>query len=418
MSKIICDICGTSYPETAKQCPICGCVRPGDVQRVTNEIKNDGKVSTGYTYVKGGRFSKTNVKKRSQGGASVQATSKTTSPKKENDSDEKTNRGLVITAAVLLLAIIGVVIYIAIRFFAPISVPDNTGSSTTDTQQNVIDLTCKEITLDVETVLFGEVGEARLLYVTVSPENTTDKITFRSEDENIVTVSDAGKITAVAEGTTKIIITCGDVTKECTVTCQFNEPSSSETIPDETTEPVETTQPAETIRLNRKDITFDSKGSSWVLYSGSVAKNLITWSSDDETVAVFTDGKVVAVGPGMTNVHAEFEGQKVSCIIRCSFKDSTGVGGNGGVSEDGGGSSGNGGVSEDGGSSSNVITGYANCEVSVNIRSGPGTSYEDVGDLYANEKVTITETRQGADGMTWGKIGENKWVSMTYIKTN
>ena len=43
MSKIICDICGTSYPETAKQCPICGCVRPGDVQRVTNEVKSDGK---------------------------------------------------------------------------------------------------------------------------------------------------------------------------------------------------------------------------------------------------------------------------------------------------------------------------------------------------------------------------------------
>ena len=27
MSKIICDICGTSYPETADCCPICGCTR-------------------------------------------------------------------------------------------------------------------------------------------------------------------------------------------------------------------------------------------------------------------------------------------------------------------------------------------------------------------------------------------------------
>ena len=49
MSKIICDICGTSYPETATQCPICGCVRSGDVQRVTNEVKKDGNDSTGYT---------------------------------------------------------------------------------------------------------------------------------------------------------------------------------------------------------------------------------------------------------------------------------------------------------------------------------------------------------------------------------
>ena len=27
MSKIICDICGTSYPDTADCCPICGCSR-------------------------------------------------------------------------------------------------------------------------------------------------------------------------------------------------------------------------------------------------------------------------------------------------------------------------------------------------------------------------------------------------------
>lgn len=419
MSKIICDICGTSYPETAKQCPICGCVRPGDVQRVTNEIKSDGNVSTGYTYVKGGRFSKSNVKKRSKSNNPAQAASKTTPQKEKSDGDGKTNRGLVITAVVLLLAIIGVVIYIAVRFFGPISVPKDTEGTTANTQQNVVDLTCKEIALDIESMVLGEVGEARMLYITVSPQNTTDKVTFRSEDESVATVSDAGKITAVAEGTTKIIVTCGDISKECMVTCQFNEPSASDPTV-ETTVPDESTKPAETIRLNRKDITFSSKGSSWVLYSGSVAKNLITWSSDDEAVAIFTDGKVVAIGSGTTTVYAEFEGQKVSCIIRCSFQDSNGVGGNGGVSEDGGGS-GNGGVSEDGGSQTpgtQTITGTVyNVQEFVNVRKGPGISYELNGSLSLNEKVTITETKV-ADGMTWGKIGEDKWVSMTYIKVD
>lgn len=419
MSKIICDICGTSYPETAKQCPICGCVRPGDVQRVTNEIKSDGNVSTGYTYVKGGRFSKSNVKKRSQVNASAPTAPKSTPQKEKNNGEDKPHRGIVITAVILLLAIIGVVIYIAIRFFAPISAPNNTDGTTTNPQQNVIDLTCKEITLDAESMVLGEVGEARLLYVTVSPQNTTDKVTFRSQDEAVATVSDAGKITAVAEGTTKIIVTCGNISKECTVTCQFIEPSSSDPTV-ETTVPVETTKPTETIRLNRKDITFSSKGSSWVLYSGSVAKNLITWSSDDETVAIFTDGKVVAVGGGTTMVHAEYEGQKVSCIIRCSFQASTGVGGNGGVSEDGGGS-GNGGVSEDGGNqtpSTQTITGTVyNVQEFANIRKGPGISYDLNGTINLGEKVTITETK-AADGMTWGKIGEDKWVSMTYINVD
>ena len=30
MSKIICDICGTTYPSTAECCPICGCSNDGE----------------------------------------------------------------------------------------------------------------------------------------------------------------------------------------------------------------------------------------------------------------------------------------------------------------------------------------------------------------------------------------------------
>ena len=135
MSKIICDICGTSYPETAEQCPICGCVRPGDVQRVTNEVKNDGKISTGYTYVKGGHFSKSNVKKRTSGQT---AAAKNTPAADAKNADDKKSRGLVITAIVLLLAIIGVVAYIAVRFFGPLSDPNygNNPTGTTPTSKS------------------------------------------------------------------------------------------------------------------------------------------------------------------------------------------------------------------------------------------------------------------------------------------
>lgn len=65
MSKIICDVCGTSYPESATQCPICGCVRPAEVVTVSSEGNPVEMPTSGtYTYVKGGRFSKSNVKKR------------------------------------------------------------------------------------------------------------------------------------------------------------------------------------------------------------------------------------------------------------------------------------------------------------------------------------------------------------------
>ena len=61
MSKIICDVCGTSYPESANQCPICGCVRSGDAVTVRGDTNNTEVNTTGsYTYVKGGRFSKAN----------------------------------------------------------------------------------------------------------------------------------------------------------------------------------------------------------------------------------------------------------------------------------------------------------------------------------------------------------------------
>lgn len=406
MSKIICDICGTAYAETAKQCPICGSVRPGDVQRVTNEVKSDGKVSTGYTYVKGGRFSKSNVKKRSNGHVSADNSGKKTPPKKDSGEEVKSNRGLVATAIVLLLAIIGVVIYIALRFFAPIS--DLNGDNT-DTINNSV-VSCTDLVLDETEVLFEEIGVAKLLNVTASPENTTDKITYLSEDESIATVTDKGKITAVAEGTTKIIVTCGNVVKECVVTIQFPEETTLPTTEDttagteDTTVPDQTTPATEELRLNRKDsFTLQYKGETWDLYSGSIPRNQITWSIGDQTVATVDNGKVVAVGEGYTYVYAEYEGQKVSCQVICSFKESSGIQGNGGVSEDGGSSS---------AASTGVIYNVTN---GANVRSGPSLSSDVVGTIAPGTKVTISEEKY-ADGYTWCKIGANRWVASNYVK--
>ncbi len=392
MSKIICDICGTTYPENANRCPICGCVRPGDARRVTNEVKTDGNVVTGYTYVKGGRFSKSNVKKRNkERAAGAAATNKPDQQGQGNDGNES-NRGLVIIALLLLLAIICVVIFIAVRmFFKPISNPGTTTegtheSSTSDSQP--LNLPCESIELDVETVVFENEGDGRLLSVTVHPLDTQDKVTFRSENDAVATVSDAGKITAVGKGTTKIIITCGDITKECKVICQFGE--------DTTTEPTVTqpTGPVETIHLNRSDITFKYKGDSWVLYDGSVAKNLITWSSDNESIVTFVDGKAVAIGPGTTTIHAEYEGQKVSCIIRCKFKDEP-IGGNGGVGEDGG---------DNGGS--NPATTYA---IYTEYGLAPYDAFKDRYDVTISKgaaiRFALRDSAGNAMNVTWTSKG-------------
>ena len=61
MNKVICDICGTSYPETSEQCPICGYTREIDVELMTEEtaetetVEVDEIVETAaHTPVKGG----------------------------------------------------------------------------------------------------------------------------------------------------------------------------------------------------------------------------------------------------------------------------------------------------------------------------------------------------------------------------
>ena len=67
MSKIICDVCGTRYPESADQCPICGCVRVGGAKTVADDILMDEELPVSRSSsVRGGRFSKSNVRKRNR----------------------------------------------------------------------------------------------------------------------------------------------------------------------------------------------------------------------------------------------------------------------------------------------------------------------------------------------------------------
>lgn len=335
MSKIICDVCGTSYPDTASQCPICGCVRPGEAKSVATDTTGN-EANGAYTYVKGGRFSKSNVRKRNKASGSYAPASVPV----DKDSDKSENKGLVIAAIVLLLAIIAVVIYISVQFFLPgIGSSDPTtlpaqSEQTRPSESGPLEIPCQSLKLDVSTITFEDTTQ-RIIYPTASPVNTTDTIVFRSSDESVATVDQNGVITPVGPGQAKIIVTCGDVTVECAINCTFELPTVDTTPSDPTDGP---TEPEEEFRLNREDITFSFKGDSWVIYSGDVALNEITWTSDDDTIATIKNGKVVAVGKGTTNVHAEYNGQKVSCIIRCAFNDSedsnTGSGGN--ITEDGG----------------------------------------------------------------------------------
>lgn len=351
MSKIICDVCGTSYPETATQCPICGSVRPGDAQVISGEITDPDAVSAGtYQYVKGGRFSKANVRKRNRMEGNVPAAEETQNVEydeqyEEDEAEHRSNTGLIITAAALLLAIIAVCAYIGIRFFAPgSSVPRDTtpaGTSTEPSQTVAQRIPCTEISLPDAAIELNTLGSAWLLNVKAVPENTTDTITFGSSDTTVATVTSAGKVQAVGSGEATITVSCGNVKTTCKILCTFENPADT-TAATEQTEPT-TVPPAQTDEfcLNRKDITFSKKGETWVIYNGAVAKTDITWKSENEAVATIENGKVTAVGKGKTTVSATYNGKTVSCIIRCNFADTqSGEAGNtGGESSNTGGES-------------------------------------------------------------------------------
>lgn len=347
MNKIICDVCGTAYPETASQCPICGSARPADAKGVAAEAnETEQPRDSSYTYVKGGRFSKSNVRKRNKlnqtSGAQVEREVKReAAPAKQAAEPVKhPNRGLMITVVILLLAIIAVSVYIAVRFFLPNWLerrPQTTIPQTTAPQALTTSTTgptaaptfpCTDLVLSETVVELQEQNASHLLNIAVVPENTTDKLVFASNDPSVATVDGEGKVTAVGSGQTVITATCGNVVREIQIVCNFvvvptGETTTPATTAPETTAPDETTQPpteAVSIKLtlNRSDFTLAFRGDSWKVYDGDHA-DLITWTSDNENIATVENGVVTAVSAGQTEIHGEYNGQKVDCIVRCTF---------------------------------------------------------------------------------------------------
>lgn len=387
MNKIICDVCGTSYPENSSQCPICGFARSSEPD---NEF---GAEQSTYTYVKGGRFSKSNVRKRNQANQKRVSDEPVQRTKPAKQKEEKSNTGLVIVIIVLLLAIIAVVGYIAVRFFLPdnaigdlfsgISASQST-DDTQDTAEDQIDDTpqtvpCQTIVLD-QYQLELTVDSDYQLTASVEPVDTTDVLQFTSSDSSVATVDASGLVTAYAEGSTVINVTCGTASAECTVVCVAP-----------TTEPIITEPPTEeaqqvSIELNRKEITFDIEGQTWMLYDGPVALADIVWSSDDNAVATIQDGKVKAVGNGDTTVYASYNGVTVSCAIHCKLDTESSSSSN---------------ISEAGGESKRTYKLY-----------NP-TGYADDVTIKVGEKFTlklVDENKKEVTGATW-EVGNSKYCS-------
>ena len=118
---------------------------------------------------------------------------------------------------------------------------------------------CASISLDKASVTLTEPNQTIGLNVTKTPADATEQVYFNSSDPSVATVDRHGLITAVGEGATTIMVTCGDAAAFCEVVVTS---SGTNTPVDDTHEdPVETqptepeTQPTEleTVECSRCD---------------------------------------------------------------------------------------------------------------------------------------------------------------------
>ena len=147
-------------------------------------------------------------------------------------------------------------------------------------------------------------GAAAQLNLSVTPENFTDIVDWKSTDTNIVAVSDNGVVKAVGVGTATVKVTVGDVSTTCKVTVL---------------------QPVTGIDLNKSSLTMDALDTFQMtasVYPDSANDKRITWSSSDPAIAsVDENGLVTALKKGTATITAaamDGSGVKSTCKVTVS----------------------------------------------------------------------------------------------------
>lgn len=166
-----------------------------------------------------------------------------------------------------------------------------------------VSVDCDTITLSETSITLTDKSQYDIT-ATVTPENCTYEVSWSSEDDGVVTIDNGGHMTAVANGTTNIIATCGSKSASCSVTVSLEEANV----------------PCTSIQLNSDTLTFTESGSQ-TLTCTVIPENTtdtIIWSSDNESVATVSDGIVTAVGNGSCTITVTCGNYSDTCLIEVS----------------------------------------------------------------------------------------------------
>ena len=357
MSKIICDICGTTYQDTAECCPICGCSRDAAADLLGDDLLEETIEETKGKPVSQKKkqifdYDEVNPLAREE----VQEVEVEDDPYEEEEEYEESprhNTFIVVLLTILIAALLIAAGFIFVRYFLPnMGGEEETAAATTEavaeesTGVTEVRIPCDTLILSSSSKAeLKQEGFSHLINVIATPEDTTDKLIFASADESVATVTEDGRITAVGEGETIVTITCGDVQMFVNVICDF----SAETVPtteateaaEEAAETVAETVDAEeteaaeegeaetesakqidssiTLKLKKTDISLGVYYQFRLELDCDLDPKDVEWSSEHPYIASVDDeGVITAIKSGTTAIIAKYGDQEVQCIVRIS----------------------------------------------------------------------------------------------------
>lgn len=357
MNKIICEICGTAYPDTAECCPICGCSREFS-QDSQDDIPSQMPEYVPESRKKSGFFSAAQKKFQMDFYDSDEEEDEEALLEEFPDippapHGHRVNVPVVIVLTVLIALSLLASGYLFLRYDLPnrrASQPETEDSSLTAPSNEETETTeaptvpCQSIALTAGAPVLTRQGQYWLLHVIVMPEDTTDQLTYFSADENVVTVTPEGRLCAVGNGETSVTISCGKERIICPVTVSIaeqtestapetdsTEPEQPSAEPEKRETPEESTQPESTdhseeptgvaLKLKQTDITFKKKGVTFQLELDCDLKpEEVTWLTMNSKVAICHDGVITVLGSGTTKIVAKYGDQEVFCIVRCNLE--------------------------------------------------------------------------------------------------
>lgn len=135
--------------------------------------------------------------------------------------------------------------------------------------------------------LYLKKGDSAKLSYTVLPNDTSDDITFASDNKRVATVSSNGTVRAVGTGS-------------CTITILSTGGTTS-------------TVNVNVVALNRTSLTMRQYDTQTLTVNGTTER--VTWYSSNARIATVEDGKVVGRSRGTTYIYAYVKGCKLACRV-------------------------------------------------------------------------------------------------------